>query len=224
MLRALVGLGRGRKAAISRGYERLADRILDADGVPCMVMDWHGLMNRCRMTLPQTLRSLAAVPSSAESERTAELRRLLVEKLLEIRVWRYVRPDARHFYDEVVPLRPEGTTFRQWKAEYRSQHPGFSPEELEPKPGWLHFQFPSHYNTDLLEAMLALAEAEVDHHPAMDEALDKIEEKRLPDGRWALDKSLNGKMLSRVEARGRPSKWVTLRALRVLTRFGRMEL
>jgi hypothetical protein len=40
------------------------------------------------------------------------------------------------------------------------------------------------------------------------------------DGRWAMRHSYKGKMWADVEARGKPSKWVTLRARRVLKRMG----
>jgi hypothetical protein len=35
-------------------------------------------------------------------------------------------------------------------------------------------------------------------------------------GRWKLENSLQGKMWADIEQKGKPSKWVTLRALRVL--------
>jgi hypothetical protein len=35
-------------------------------------------------------------------------------------------------------------------------------------------------------------------------------------GRWRMEYTYNGKTWADVEAKGRPSKWVTLRALRVL--------
>lgn len=47
------------------------------------------------------------------------------------------------------------------------------------------------------------------------------------DGRWNLEKSLNGKMWVDIEQRGEPSKWVTLRAVRVIKKtdevYGSME-
>jgi hypothetical protein len=35
-------------------------------------------------------------------------------------------------------------------------------------------------------------------------------------GRWKLENTLNGKMWVDIERRGKPSKWITLRALRVV--------
>jgi len=38
-------------------------------------------------------------------------------------------------------------------------------------------------------------------------------------GTWKLENSLNGKMWADVEEKGKPSKWLTLTALRVLAHF-----
>lgn len=51
-----------------------------------------------------------------------------------------------------------------------------------------------------------------------------MEARRGAGGRWKLDDSLDGKMLADVEKKGRPSKWITLRAAIVLQRFGRREV
>jgi hypothetical protein len=40
--------------------------------------------------------------------------------------------------------------------------------------------------------------------------------KQNAEGRWKLENSLNGKMWIDIEKRGKPSKWITLRALRVI--------
>ena len=50
----------------------------------------------------------------------------------------------------------------------------------------------------------------------MDKPLQLIRDKRTADGVWLLDNSYNGKMWADVEVKGQPSKWVTLRAARVL--------
>jgi hypothetical protein len=45
-----------------------------------------------------------------------------------------------------------------------------------------------------------------------------VRAKRDVDGRWPLEYSYNGKTWVDVEVKGQPSKWVTLRAMRVLSR------
>jgi hypothetical protein len=52
----------------------------------------------------------------------------------------------------------------------------------------------------------------------MQEAIDLVIASRGKDGRWLLKNSYNGKMLCDIDVKGEPSKWITLRALRVLRR------
>ncbi len=81
---------------------------------------------------------------------------------------------------------------------------------------WLKLGFPSFYESDLLEALDALAEAGYAHDPAYGRLVSLILQKQDEQGRWAMENSFNGLMHSDVEARGAPSRWLTLRALRVL--------
>ncbi len=72
-----------------------------------------------------------------------------------------------------------------------------------------------HY--DVLRALefLRLAGATADRRVA--EAIDLLVSKRMEDGRWLLDVQYPGAMpVETDEAEGRPSRWNTLRALRVL--------
>jgi hypothetical protein len=52
-------------------------------------------------------------------------------------------------------------------------------------------------------------------HPAMDVLLRK----QRPDGRFSLDNPPNGRHLVNIEAKGKPSRWITLRALTVMQRW-----
>jgi hypothetical protein len=53
----------------------------------------------------------------------------------------------------------------------------------------------------------------------MQDAIQLVEQARGPDGRWLLKNTYNGKMLCDIEVKGEPSKWITLRAARVLKRW-----
>ncbi|MBU4352865.1 MAG: nitrogen fixation protein NifH [Nanoarchaeota archaeon] len=81
---------------------------------------------------------------------------------------------------------------------------------------WFKFGFPLSYTSDVLEAAFVLCEAGHGNDPRLRNAIDLIISKRQPDGRWLLKHSLNGKMWTDIEVKGKPSKWITLRALRVL--------
>ncbi len=81
---------------------------------------------------------------------------------------------------------------------------------------WFKFGFPLSYTSDVLELSLALCEAGHGRDPRLRNAIELILSNRAPDGRWRMKHSLNGKMWADIEAKGKPSKWITLRALRVL--------
>ena len=54
-------------------------------------------------------------------------------------------------------------------------------------------------------------------------ALDYIHSRRLDDGRWKMDFSLNGRMLVDIERKNKPSKWITYFALKTLYRGKYMD-
>ena len=81
------------------------------------------------------------------------------------------------------------------------------------------FGFPLNYNSDALEAMVALVTVDAPASEALDKPLQLIRDKRTADGVWRMDKSLNGQMWTDVEVKGEPSKWITYFALLVLDHF-----
>jgi hypothetical protein len=83
------------------------------------------------------------------------------------------------------------------------------------KPGWKRFGFPRMYQTDVLEVLLLLLELGY-RDARMHDALELVRSQRTADGRFLLRDSMNGKLLVNVESLGKPSKWVTLHALRSL--------
>ncbi len=86
------------------------------------------------------------------------------------------------------------------------------------KPEWLKFGFPLLWNTDVLEVLGILTRLGY-RDERMQEAIDLVVSKQDEQGRWALESTYNGRMQTRIEQQGKPSKWVTLNALRVLKRF-----
>lgn len=83
------------------------------------------------------------------------------------------------------------------------------------KPGWLRLGFPLMYQTDVLEVLRILTDLGV-HDPRMGEAVAAVVGKADADGRLTLEQTLNDRFLARVEVKGRPSRWLTLEALRML--------
>ncbi len=75
------------------------------------------------------------------------------------------------------------------------------------------------YQTDVLEIVLLLLELGY-RDERMLEAIDLVRSRRGPDSRWVLQDTLNGKYHVDIEQKGKPSKWITLNALRVLKDAG----
>jgi hypothetical protein len=86
------------------------------------------------------------------------------------------------------------------------------------KPGWLKFGFPLMYQTDVLEILGILTELGY-RDERMQEAIDRVISKQDKQGRWTLENTFNGRFVVDIEEKGKPSKWVTLNALRVLKRY-----
>jgi hypothetical protein len=84
---------------------------------------------------------------------------------------------------------------------------------------WLKFGFPLSYWSDVLETAGVLAAMGYGRDPRLDNAFRLIMSKQDAQGRWKMENALNGKMWADIEVKGKPSKWITLRALRVLKRI-----
>ena len=87
-------------------------------------------------------------------------------------------------------------------------------------PDWLRFSFPTWWHYDVLRGLDYLRDAEVRADERMAEAIGVVQDDRGPDGRWLLGNVYPGETHLRMEdGEGRPSRWNTLRALRVLEWF-----
>ena len=84
-------------------------------------------------------------------------------------------------------------------------------------PAFLTFAFPPRYEYDVLRALDYFRAAGAEPDPRMRDALQIVERRRQADGRWLLDRTHDEALaLPLGESVGEPSRWITLRALRVL--------
>ena len=86
----------------------------------------------------------------------------------------------------------------------------------KPNRSWFHFGYPIAYVTDVLQNLEVLTTLGYGRNPRLANALDLLLSKSDDQGRWKMEYSYNGKTWVNIEEKGQPSKWVTLRALRVL--------
>jgi hypothetical protein len=95
---------------------------------------------------------------------------------------------------------------------------------------WLRLHYPNHYYYDFLIGLDLLTQLGFSGDPRLQPALKILRDKRQRDGTWKMDRLhpdvsgppaaqyRNGVRPLRIEEPGRPSKWLTLKALRVLKR------
>lgn len=88
---------------------------------------------------------------------------------------------------------------------------------------WTRFSFPPRWWYDVLRGLDYMRRAGMSPEPRWDEALDLVEKKRTKDGRWRLQNHHSGREHFRMENPGEPSRWNTLRAMRVLRHAGRAD-
>jgi hypothetical protein len=86
----------------------------------------------------------------------------------------------------------------------------------KPSGSWFKLGFPSGYVTDVLQLLEALCEAGAAGDRRLDRAIDWLLALQNADGRWTNQYAYPGKMICDIDTPGQPSRWVTLRACRVL--------
>jgi hypothetical protein len=182
--------------------------------VDCREGRLYQLNGYCHMLTPKVLLFLGEIPQKLWPDGATELRDACVTALRDKEVFRCLPVESREFQDAIWSMSAaERHGFRErFLAEHEELH-------YREKPGWLRFGYPLSYNSDALESLAALAGVDESRQPVYEPAIELVEEAAGEQMRWTLRTSFNGKMLADVEEKGRPSKWLTWRALRVLSAF-----
>ena len=84
------------------------------------------------------------------------------------------------------------------------------------KPAFTRFAFPPRWHYDVLRALDYFQAVDAPADARLVDAIDIVREHQRDDGRWSLESRYPGKTYFEMERVGRPSRWNTLRALRVL--------
>ncbi|SEM00618.1 hypothetical protein SAMN05414137_116178 [Streptacidiphilus jiangxiensis] len=86
-----------------------------------------------------------------------------------------------------------------------------------PVDAWLRFSFPTRWHYDVLRGLEYFRAADV-RDPRLGEAVELVRSRRRADGTWPLENTHAGEVHFALEdGDGRPSRWNTLRAARVLS-------
>jgi hypothetical protein len=113
--------------------------------------------------------------------------------------------------DEVRAARRRGEEYLLERNLFRRKSTG----EVA-KDTYLDFAFPYYWHYDVLRALDYFRASGAEPDPRMKAAVEVVRGKQQSDGRWLLDTIYPGRVYFDLEAVGMPSRWNTLRALRVL--------
>jgi hypothetical protein len=89
-------------------------------------------------------------------------------------------------------------------------------------PVFTRFAFPPRWHYDVLRALDHFQSVNARRDERLEDAIALLRQRRRDDGRWSLENSFKGATYFNMETRGAPSRWNTLRALRVLKWWERL--
>lgn len=213
--RAIARLGHANDERIVHALESIVESHRERGPLVCTAGgSGYTINGYCHMLAPKLLLFLAEVPSDRWPDGAGDVRDAAIGALRDKEVFRCLAEGATEFMGLVYSAKKTETTAvrETWLAE----HP--NPAHVE-KPGWKRFGFPLSYNSDALESLAALMAIGEPWRPEYEPALQLVESLADEQLRWTLRTSFNGKMFGNVERKGRPGKWLTLRALQVLAWF-----
>jgi hypothetical protein len=135
----------------------------------------------------------------------------VVEALLEVELAGGSRP-------EVTEARLSGQEYLLERHLFRRRTTGEVIErDRKGDAVWTRFAFPTWWHYDVLRGLDYLRHAGATPDERVAEAIALVESKRDGDGRWPLETQYPGAMPVKLDdGEGQPSRWNTLRALRVL--------
>ena len=120
--------------------------------------------------------------------------------------------------DELKQIESEAQEFLLRHHLYKSDHTGATIH-----PSFLKLVYPPRWRYDILRALVYFQSVRYPYDERLQDALDVLKEKQLLDGRWKTQAHHPGEVHFMMEEAGKPSRWNTLRCLRVLDFYHQAE-
>ena len=111
----------------------------------------------------------------------------------------------------ISQVRARGHEFLLAHRLYKSHRTG---EVFDPK--MTAMPFPPRWRFDFLRGLDYLQACNAKKDERMQDAIELLKSKQKPDGRWVMNTGMTGRKFFDLEKAGQPSRWNTLRAMRVL--------
>jgi hypothetical protein len=128
-----------------------------------------------------------------------------LEGLASLREWR------GDLSGDITAAEARGREFLLDHRLYRSHRTGAVVKE-----GLARFHFPPHWHYDVLRGLDYFRAVSAERDERLEDGIAGVNDRRQPDGRWLLPTGYSGRTHFTLETVGKPSRWNTLRCLRVL--------
>ncbi len=127
----------------------------------------------------------------------------------------YAKNAYRYRLEELQEAKDKSIEFLLQHRLFRSDRTG---NVIDKK--MLMLSYPSRWKYDILRVLDYFQYAGIQYDPRMQGALDILKKKRRKDNKWPVQAKHPGQTHFDMEKTGGPSRWNTLRAMRVLKHFG----
>ena len=129
-------------------------------------------------------------------------------------IWEYLKAGYHYRVEELREIKQGAEEFLLMHRLYKSDKTG---EIIDNKYRML--SFPSRWRYDILRALVYFVDSGFQYDPRMDDALNLLVSKRRRDGRWPVQAKHPGQVHFVMEKTGSASRFNTIRALRVLSKY-----
>lgn len=125
-----------------------------------------------------------------------------------------LREFEKTFNEKTAEVQKAQQTGREFLLQHRLFRSSRTGEIV--KPVFTRFSFPPRWHYDILRVLDYFQECNAERDNRLIDAIEIVHKKRKKDGRWLLQSHHPGKVFFDMEKVSEPSRWNTLRALRVL--------
>jgi len=129
-------------------------------------------------------------------------------------LWEFLKAGHDYRKEEIEQARQQAESFLLNHKLFKSDKTG---EIIDKR--WCMLSFPSRWRYDILRALVYFADAGRPYDLRMEDALRILQYKRNKDGTWPVQMMHPGKVHFLMEKTGAPSRFNTLRALRVMAAY-----
>lgn len=91
-------------------------------------------------------------------------------------------------------------------------------------PAFTRFSFPPRWHHDVLRTLDYFRDSNAPYDERLEDPISIVLKKRMKDGRWNLQNRYPGRTFFEMEQPGKPSRWNTLRSLRVIDWWNRVSI